>query len=455
MTRRQRTLRTLRVVICVLILIAGAWATLRVVLWRPFTVIESPLQDRFTRVSGAVHAHTSVSDGGSMPEDVIAAARAAGLGYVIITDHNAFGAKPVEGYAGDLLVIVGTEISTRSGHILAFGLPEPGFRFSDDPLEVFEDIRDLGGVAVVAHPDSPRDDLRWRSADVPGAWGIELLNGDSQWREANWTATVRGISTYALNPTYALLRVLSPPGETLDRWNRMLGARNVAMLAGADAHGFPSYESMFEWAQNHVLLEQPLSGDALADTRAIVSGLQRGRAYVGLDALAPAIGFFFVAEQGDQQWTMGDDVPVMPSPRLRAGGSLPRGATVSLIRNGHVVAEGAGHVDLPRATAGVYRVEVHLPGWDVPWIISNAIYVFDAHTHELRRRRSLLPSSAEAPAAIRILDDFESSTAFESGYDPSTVVARDIIDPQPDRDRNRAARLQFKLGAPAPGTPSP
>jgi hypothetical protein len=258
-----------------------------------------------------------------------------------------------------------------------------------------------------------------------------------------------------LNPTYALLKILTPPDETLDRWNRLLADRNVPMLAGADAHGFPSYDSLFRLAQNHLLLEHPLSGDAKADSIAIVSSLERGRGYVGLDALAPTSGFFFEAEQGDRRWTMGDAVPLTPAPHLRAGGTLPTGASLSLIHNGHVVAEGTGSVDVPGATAGVYRVEVRLQRWEIPWIVSNPIYVFDASTHEARRRRALLPPAPASVSATRVLDDFDAGTVFEAASDRSTVLARDIIDPHGSADGSAAAHVRFRLGVPAADTPSP
>ena len=35
---------------------------------------------------------------------------------------------------------------------------------------------------MIAHPDSPRDDLRWRAWSVPYD-AIEWLNADSEWRD--------------------------------------------------------------------------------------------------------------------------------------------------------------------------------------------------------------------------------------------------------------------------------
>ena len=149
------------------------------------------------------------------------------------------------------------------------------------------------------------------------------------------------------------------------------------MIAGADAHGFPSYARLFTVARNHLVLERPRSGDARTDTAAIVTALRRGRGYVGIDALAQTRGFSFVAGAGGSEWTMGDSVPVDPQPSLRAGGVLPERAIVTLYRDGGVIKEAAGELEWSNATAGVYRVEVRLPGWDVPWILSNPIYVFD------------------------------------------------------------------------------
>src|SRR5437899_2683178 len=90
--------------------------TLRVALWRPLDVVGEPPRDGYTRVPGVVHVHTTLSDGGGTPAEVITAARKTGLGFVAITDHNNLDAKPFEGYREGVLVLVGTELSTTAGH---------------------------------------------------------------------------------------------------------------------------------------------------------------------------------------------------------------------------------------------------------------------------------------------------------------------------------------------------
>ena len=104
----------------------------RVALWRRLPVQGAAPDDGFTRVGGIVHVHTTLSDGGGTPEGVAAAAKKAGLRFVVITDHNNLEAKPFEGDHDGVLVLVGTEISTTAGHVLGFGIPDPVFRFSGD-----------------------------------------------------------------------------------------------------------------------------------------------------------------------------------------------------------------------------------------------------------------------------------------------------------------------------------
>lgn len=411
------------------------------------------------RVPGVVHVHTTLSDGGGTPEEVIAAAQKAGLKFVVITDHNNVDAKASEGYHAGVLVLVGTEVSTTAGHVLGLGIPDPIYRFPGDVHETLADIRDLGGVAFAAHPVSPRPDFRWTGWEEPGPWGLELLNGDSQWRSAGWWRLLRTAASYRLNPRYALLGSLTAPDETLGRWDVLLRERDVVGIVGADAHSrvpirketavrFPSYESLFQLARNYVLLDAPLSGDAAADTAALLTALARGRSYVGVDALAPAGGFSFVARAGDRRFTMGDTVNVESGVTLEAGGALPAGATIRLLRDGLPVAEGPGRIIRDTVAAGLYRVEVRVRGWDVPWILSNPIAVVDDATGTRRRQRSAWPVEPPPPAPVLVLDPFDERTPFGAEADPTSSVDQAVIDAHAGADGQGAARLAFRLAAP-------
>jgi len=445
------------------VLVAAAFG-LRVVLWRPLELTGAAPADGFTRVAGVVHVHTTASDGTGTPAQVAAAAEAAGLGFVAITDHNTLEAKEVEGYHGTTLALVGVEASTQSGHLLGLGLPDPVFRFSGDAPDALDDVRLLGGAAFAAHPLSPREDFRWTGWDLPGPWGMELLNGDSQWREAGWWSLLGSASLYGLNPRYALLQSLSSPASVLQRWDALLAERDVPGIAGADAHArivirketalrFPSYESVFALFRNHVLLDAPLEGEPQRDGPAIVAALARGRSYVGVDALAPAGGFSFQAEAGDERWTMGDTVSPRPGLRLRAGGRVPRGARFTLLRDGRVAQQGEQEAGLEPVDAGVYRVEVRVPGWDVPWILSNPIYVFPPEEAERRRQRAAWPAEPTIPAPALVVDSFDGGTVFQPAFDPRSSLSEPLLDPGGGPDGTGAARLQFRLGIPDPGYP--
>jgi hypothetical protein len=416
-------------------------------------------------VAGVVHVHTTLSDGGGTPEEVIRAAKATGLAFLGVTDHNNLDAKPLEGYREGVLVLVGSELSTPAGHLLGLGLDrDPAWRFNGDGLDGLEDVRDLGGVPFAAHAFSARADLRWTGWDLPGPWGLELLNGDSDARKAGPRLLLTAF-LYRLNPGYALLQGLPAPDEALQRWDGMLSRRDVVGLAGSDAHSrlaltkrwaarFPSYEALFAQARNHLLLDRPLGGDAAADRAAVLEAFRRGRFYVGLDALAPAGGFRFTVEgEGERRHTMGDHVDPVPGLRAVAGGRVPKGARVVLLRDGRPVGEGQESLDVALPGPGVYRVEARVPGWPVPWVITNPVYVHDEATRLARQEAAAWPAAPPPPAEFRPLAALEGTPAFTAEFDPTSWMDPAVAAPGEGPDGADALRLAFRLGAPGPAQP--
>lgn len=458
-------------------------------LWRPLPLTGAPPDDGSTRVRGVVHVHTTLSDGGGTPDEVIAAAQAAGLDFVFITDHNHLDAKPAEGYHGKLLVGVGTEISTTSGHVLGLGLSAPAFRFWGDPAAALDDVRLLGGVAFATHVDSPRADLRWSAWGQPGPWGVEVFNGDSQWRAAGWASRLRVLATYRVSPERALLGMLRSPEAELRHWDELLARRDAPLVAGADAHSrvalgrdrgdddgaprergrrqgrslrFPSYEALFRLASNHLLLDAPLSGDAARDLRVVADAFAHGRSYTAIDALAPGDGFVFTAEGAGRRVSLGDTVALQPGLRLRAGGRVPVGASVVLLRDGHEIVRGTGAVAHDVSAPGVYRVEVRVDGWPMPWVLSNPIYVFDPAQAESRRRAAAWPEDEPAPAPTRVIDAFEGGTVFGAEVDPASSITPPLVVASAAADDaagiagahgQGVARVAFHLGVPGPAGP--
>lgn len=108
-----------------------------------------------------LHSHTLFSEDCLMrPADIVHTCRERGLGCLAVTDHNTIrGALAVQA-VGPELVIVGEEIMTTQGELLAYFLKEevpPGL----SPTETIARLRAQGAVISVSHPFD-----RWRS----GAW---------------------------------------------------------------------------------------------------------------------------------------------------------------------------------------------------------------------------------------------------------------------------------------------
>ena len=131
-------------------------------------------------ISVEFHCHTYASkDSLTRPADLIAMARRKGIDRVIVTDHNSIaGAREAYGIDHEL-VIVGEEIMTTKGEILAAFVKEevpPDLT----PLETINILKEQGAFISVSHPF---DELRkggWMEHDLleilPLVDAIEVYN---------------------------------------------------------------------------------------------------------------------------------------------------------------------------------------------------------------------------------------------------------------------------------------
>ncbi|MBM0278297.1 CehA/McbA family metallohydrolase [Micromonospora tarensis] len=113
---------------------------------------------------GDCHVHSQRSRGGELtPEQLASAAREVGLDFIAITEHNAADTHGVWGSltGDDLLVVLGQEIVTETGHWLALGI-EPGrvidwrYNLRDGLIDrALDHVHQAGGLCVVAHPHAP------------------------------------------------------------------------------------------------------------------------------------------------------------------------------------------------------------------------------------------------------------------------------------------------------------
>jgi hypothetical protein len=349
-------------------------------------------------IRGAIHVHSDRSDGTADVDTIAAAAERAGLQFVIFTDHGDGVRKPdPPQYRHGVLCIDAVEISTEHGHIVALGLPPSPYPLGGAARDVLEDIARLGGFAIAAHPDSPKEELRWDAWDAP-IQGLEWLNGDTEWRDETGWSLARALFTYPGRATETLASLLDRPASTLERWDAVTTRRRVVGIAGSDAHArlglrrlgepydngsslhVPTYEQVFKLFSN-ALPGTTLTGDAAVDGVAVVAAVRAGHVYSSIDALAAPAAMSFSATSGSATASPGDVLPVGGTVALRVAVQAPADALISVLKNGNVVETRTGPLTelVESATPAVYRVEIAIPGSPgqppVPWLVSNPIYV--------------------------------------------------------------------------------
>jgi len=341
-------------------------------------------------IRGAWHVHTTRSDGLGTIDEVVKSARAAGLQFVVVADHNVLTPDDA-GYRDGVLVVQATEVSTEFGHVVALGVPRAltDEERRGDPLRA---IAALGGEAIVAHPFHPRRAFTGWDA---GAWrGIEVVSNDQTWHQALADRAVGTIAVGLLrlpwDPPQGILTLVGAPRRELERFDEALrgaparGGRPPRVLfCSADAHGYPSYRAAFEAFSMHLPME--LSGDAGRDGPAVIRALLDGRAACVFDGVAHASGVRLErAGPGRVVLSLdavfGTDLEVFAR-RVVHGAQAPR---VILSRNGAgagetpaALVDGRNAVDLGGLCGaggcgpGLYRAEVLLG--TRPWILTNPV----------------------------------------------------------------------------------
>jgi hypothetical protein len=188
-----------------------------------------------------LHIHTTLSDGATTPARLADLLTRSDLTVAAITDHDTVeGALRVrERLAGrGPEIVVGTEVTTADGHVLALFVDDDVPRGMSARATVAL-IHELGGLAVAAHPYFPIASLGDLAARLPFD-AVEVANG-------------------------------TPLGELANRRAaRRLGASARAVVGGSDAHVLA--------AVGHVRTHFP--GRTAADLRAAI---QRGETWTAFD----------------------------------------------------------------------------------------------------------------------------------------------------------------------------
>lgn len=339
---------------------------------------------------GNIHIHSHYSDGSGSISQIAEAAQQAGLDFIIVTDHFTLAGKKEAGYRHGVLVLVGMEINAECNHYLALNIDEEVSNHDHYPQVVIDQVREQGGLGFFAHPVEKGSRFYkrgrtypWTDWNVSGFTGLEIWNYLSQWRDGI-TSLKKALKLTLVNPHQALI---GPYPEVLKRWDDMLQERLVVAIGGSDAHAvtvrlgltrlvIDDYNKVFRCINTHVLTPAPLRKNFSSDEQEIYHSLARGRCFVAYDYFLPARGFRFYAEDGQEQFQMGDVVPC--SQRLALYSKTPSHALVHLVRDGglYATSSGQGHV-FTDLVPGVYRLEVFHPYRQGmrPWIFSNPIRV--------------------------------------------------------------------------------
>lgn len=361
-------------------------------------------------IVGNMHMHTPYSDGEKWHHQIAEAAIAAGLDFIIVTDHNVW-VEGLDGYVenehGRVLLFTGEEVHDnrlhpQGNHLLVYGAETELSPFARHPQTLIDKASQAGGLTFLAHPFEAGipgapvlPNLGWHTWEIERFTGLEIWNFMSSFAnevvrklgpemdDTTWQR-IRALPL-ALRPEHA---VVGPEVETLAKWDALLTeGKRVAAVGNSDAHGTPirlgpivreiyPYEYCFRAVNTHLLLDEPLSGDVKDDKQRILEAIGRGAGWVGYDLPHPTNGFLFSA-RGSGKGTMGDTVQREIGVTLQV--IAPALCTLRLIYQGEVVksAEKSSALNYTADQPGAYRIECLIPykGRERGWIYSNPIYL--------------------------------------------------------------------------------
>ncbi|HLY73027.1 MAG TPA: PHP domain-containing protein [Planctomycetota bacterium] len=243
----------------------------------PVPIIASPELRDFR---GIIHCHSRYShDSQGTYEEILAAAKAAKVDFICMTDHPPSGDKgrPLrEGWTGihdGVLFIQGAEYSDQ---ILGLGLRDP--ISGKDRRETIRAIHAQGGVAIACHPEEIDDWDAYAEAD-----GMEIYNVHATLKRKSKDKTfmLRVAKAIKEDPehSFQLLQDLDP--AIVRKWDEINRTHPFTGIAGNDAHQNVSffglqldpYPRAFRFVATHVLAED-------LTQEAVLGALRAGRAYV-------------------------------------------------------------------------------------------------------------------------------------------------------------------------------
>jgi len=226
---------------------------------------------RYFTIDLHLHTNRGSADSNLAPADLIARARAIGIGAVCITEHdNAWNLKEIEAPAAESGVVFlrGMEVTTEMGHIGVFGLSEyVGGIYKLRELRKVVDK--LGGVMIANHPFRYKLDPRF-----------SFINPDHQAIDPSRPETAAKLEIFEVCDAVETLNGACSEEENLFalRVARHLG---LAEVAGSDSHSKNSVGCVT------TLLEEPI-----ATERDLIDLIKARRTRAGRGLLAGGVAPF-------------------------------------------------------------------------------------------------------------------------------------------------------------------
>ena len=241
---------------------------------------------------GAIHCHSTYSDGTGDMAEIAQAANDAGLDFVLMTDGDQKAIEDgFEKWNGSALIICGVEIKPGGNSYIAFG-EKP---FKDvaklnglEPQAAIEAVAAQNGFGFLAHPDHLGSQklgipsMKWNAWDVKGYTGLGLWD-----LMTDWQAQVdREEATLELHAEFEDW-LTGPRIETLKRWDELSQKAKVVGIGeisnrkykkehdGKTLEIFP-YETAFKTVTNHILLDKPLDKDFKKAKKQVLEAVKHG-----------------------------------------------------------------------------------------------------------------------------------------------------------------------------------
>ena len=327
----------------------------------------------WSEYKGVIHVHSFLGGHSSGTfSDIIAAAKANQLDFVIMTEHTEqdfdTAAMTLKDRHAGVLFVNGNETAAANGDRL-LTLPD--------------------NISIAAYP------AEFKNWDTPGLSGVEVYNVYTNTRRANpITAFFDVLWSHRAYPDLLFGLYYERPTEGLKKWDEALAHARLTATPGNDAHAniglnlqdgagktwagiqLDPYSTSFRLVRLHVLTDPTKA----LDTAQLLSAIKAGHCFIGFDLFGDTSGFKFEALTATETRIQGDEVPLQNDLRLRI--QIPVRSRFLLFRDGSVDlnAHGVTTAEFPVTERGVYRLEVYLPEveriiGEKPWIISNPIYI--------------------------------------------------------------------------------